>query len=276
MTAIRAEAVVEVAAEEPLELWRLRLTNDSDRPRTIELITYQELAIAPWDSYRRTPSYNALHVGTCFVRALGAIIARNRHVKPRKAPRGGYPFAREVAFHAAGRRSPDAARLTGYQDARPCFIGTGTLAAPEVLATGRMRDVADEGLLYSFDPIASLQLRDRAAAARHGRAALRRRLCRRRERGRRRDRAPPRQAPPDPAELAPPFARSRSLDSSLRPPDDSRLPYRFSGGRQGADHHRHDAAALGARAGQPAGPRRRGAERRRDLLLRRQRAAERR
>ena len=75
-----------------------------------------------------------------------------------RVPHGGYPFAREVAFHAAGGAEGSAVALTGYQDVRPCFIGTGTLAAPDGLASGRMRDPADEGLLYSFDPIASLRL----------------------------------------------------------------------------------------------------------------------
>ena len=124
----RAEAVVDIAEAETLEHWRIRLENRGDRARVIELTSYQELAIAGWDGYRRTPAYNAIHVGTCFVRALGAIIARNRHLKP--APVAGYPFAREVAFHAAAGAEGSEVRLVGYQDARPCFIGTGTLAAP--------------------------------------------------------------------------------------------------------------------------------------------------
>ena len=225
---VRAEAVIEVAAEETLELWRLRLTNDSDKPQTVELVTYQELAIAPWDSYRRTPFYNALFVGTCFVRALGAVIARNRHVKPRKGPHGSYPFAREVAFHAAGPAPGTTARLTGYQDVRPCFVGTGTLDAPEGLLAGRMRDVADEGLLYGFDPIASLRLEislpprataeirlvDGYAADEHAAAAT---IARHLE------------APSiDPGLLDACFARSRSLDSSLRPRGAEGLPCRFT------------------------------------------------
>ena len=225
---VRAEAVIEVAAEETLELWRLRLTNDSDKPQTVELVTYQELAIAPWDSYRRTPFYNALFVGTCFVRALGAVIARNRHVKPRKGPHGSYPFAREVAFHAAGPAPGTTARLTGYQDVRPCFVGTGTLDAPEGLLAGRMRDVADEGLLYGFDPIASLRLEislpprataeirlvDGYAADEHEAAAT---IARHLE------------APSiDPGLLDACFARSRSLDSSLRPRGAEGLPCRFT------------------------------------------------
>ncbi|MGD9512374.1 MAG: glycosyl transferase family 36, partial [Geminicoccaceae bacterium] len=224
---VRAEAVIEVAAEESLETWRLRLVNETDEPRTVELVTYQELALAPWDSYRRTPSYNALFVGTCFVQALGAIIARNRHVKPQKGPHGDFPFAREVAFHAAAVAGA-AGRLTGYQDARPCFLGMGTAAAPEVFETGRMRDVADEGLLYSFDPIASLRLEVElpargsaeimlvdgyAADERQAAAAIARHLS---------------LQPLGPDRLAECFARSRMLDSTLRPPDVEGIPYRYA------------------------------------------------
>ena len=225
---VRVEAVVEVAADEPLETWSIRLHNDSDRQRTIELTTYQELAIAGWDGYRRTPSYHALHVGTCFVRAIGAIIARNRLVKPAHGPNGGYPFAREVAFHAVGAMSRAGVRLVGYQDARPCFIGEGTLADPAALATGRLRDVADEGLLYSFDPIASLQVvvelpprgtvelkivdgyaADETVAA----ARIAHHLG---------------IAPPEPAQLAATFARTRMLDNSLRSPTAPALPHHFT------------------------------------------------
>ncbi|MEK0084750.1 GH36-type glycosyl hydrolase domain-containing protein [Benzoatithermus flavus] len=226
---VRVEATVTVAEREALELWRLRLVNLTDRPRTIELTSYQELAINGWDGYRRTPSYNNLHVATCFVRALGAIIARNRLLKPsRPAPGASYPFAREVAFHAVGAVGAAKVDLIGYQDARPCFIGSGTLADPEALTRGRMRSVEDEGQLYGFDPIASLQLlielppdgsaellfvdgyaADETAAAR----TIAHRLGR---------------PMPDRAHLAARFTRPRILDSTLRPPFATELPYRFS------------------------------------------------
>ena len=225
---LKAEALVEVAEAEPLEYWKIRLTNGTDRDRTIELTSYQELALAGWDGYRRTPSYNAVHIGTCFVRALNAVIARNRHLKPSRGRGGGYPFAREVAYHAAAGIGGAKVRLVGYQDVRPCFIGTGTLAEPEGLLAGRFREPEDEGLLYGFDPIASLRLvvevpagatvelafvdgyaPDEEAAAR----TIARRL------------ALPR---PEPDRLAAAFARTRILDSSLRTDPQAPLPWRFS------------------------------------------------
>ena len=116
----------------------------------------------------------------------------------------------------------------GYQDARPCFIGAGTLADPEILASGRMRAVDDEGLLYGFDPIASLQLKvelpaggcvelrfldgyaaDENVAAKRIAAHLG-------------------QTPPSADQLAAVFARVRTLDSTLRAAGDTTPPYHFS------------------------------------------------
>ena len=119
-----------------------------------------------------------------------------------------------------------------------------------------MRDVADEGLLYTFDPIASLQLRvilpprgstevrlvDGYAADEHVAAAAIASHLRR---------APPDFAKPGgddgPHSCAPQqsaaFARLHPALQLLR-------------GRQGAGDNRHDAATLGPRACQPAGPRR--------------------
>jgi len=70
-------------------------------------------------------------------------------------------MSREVAFHAV-HIDPGAAgpvQFLGYEDCRPHFIGTGTLATPDILNGGRHRPAADEGSLYSFDPAASLQVR---------------------------------------------------------------------------------------------------------------------
>lgn len=225
---VRAEAVVDVAEAETLEHWRLRLENPGDRERVIELTTYQEVALAGWDGYRRTPAYHAVHVGTCFVRALGAIMARNRHLKPDAGAGGGYPFAREVAYHAAAGVGGARVELAGYQDARPCFVGTGTLAEPEGMLAGRFRPPEEEGLLYGFDPIASLRLRVTVPARgtaelaivdgyagdeRRAARAIARRLG---------------LPAPNAAGLAAVWARHRVGDSSLRPDPEAPPPHRFS------------------------------------------------
>ena len=193
-----------------------------------------------------------------------------------KAPHGGYPFAREVAFHAAGgadgstvraHRLPGRAALLHRQG----HAGrAGGALRPAGCAIPPTRACSTPS---TRSPACGCEIE--LPAARHGRAAPGRRLCRRRDGGRRRDRPPP----------APAQARSRRARRGLRPHADARqqpAPARrrgpalpLLGRRQGAGHHRHDAAALAPCHGQPAGPWRDRPGRRRDLLLRRQRPAER-
>ena len=157
---LRVEALVSVAQDEPLERWTLRLTNLKQRTRSIELTSYQEPAVGPVDAYRRTPAFAAMHVGTVFVRSLNALFAHNRLMKG-----GNGPISREVGFHAVGTTGAFV-QILGYEDSRSHFIGTGTLRAPAVFVNAPIRTCDDEGMLYSFDPAASLRLRvDIAAGA---------------------------------------------------------------------------------------------------------------
>lgn len=152
---VAVDASVSIEAGAPVERWTLRLRNLESRPRVIELTSYQELAVGPTDQYRRTPFFAAMHVGTAFVRPLGAILARNRLMRT-SGPAHAQRIAHELAFHAV--REQAGAQLIGYEDSRSSFIGAGTLRAPDAL-TMPLREPGDEGLLYSFDPAASLRLR---------------------------------------------------------------------------------------------------------------------
>jgi cyclic beta-1,2-glucan synthetase len=158
---IRAEAIVELAFDDPVEHWRIRLHNGATQPRVLILTSYQEWAMNTQDGYTRHADYNAIHMGTTFVRNLGAVIARNRLLHNGHANPALRRVSREVAFHAvhvdADRLGP--VQLLGYEDCRAHFIGKGTLSAPDLLAGGRHRSIDDEGLLYNFDPAASLQIR---------------------------------------------------------------------------------------------------------------------
>ncbi|MGH8078721.1 MAG: hypothetical protein ACREPE_15575, partial [Lysobacter sp.] len=135
----------------------MTLTNREQRPRLIELTSYQEFAVGPADAYRRSPFFAAMHVGTCFVAPLNAIIARNRLMRNNAKDPALQRMCREVGFHAV--RTNEGVRLVGYEDSRAHFIGLGTLRQPGVFADQALRDPADEGLLYTFDPAASLRLK---------------------------------------------------------------------------------------------------------------------
>jgi len=154
---IRAEARVSLDPRDTVENWRITLTNREQRARIVELTSYQELAVAPVDAYRRSPFFAAMHVGTRFVAPLNAIIARNRLMRNNAKDPALQRMCREVGFHAV--RADDAVRLIGYEDSRAHFIGLGTLRRPAVFADQTLRDPTDEGTLYTFDPAASLRLR---------------------------------------------------------------------------------------------------------------------
>lgn len=148
---IRIDTRIEVAAEDPVETWDLEISNSSDLGRVVELTTYQEFALAPVDAYRRTPAFAGLHVGTVFVKSLSAILARNRLLKTSSNDAAQPRISHEVAFHAFGGD----AELIGYQDARPDFLGLGSLRAPQP----QLEALDSEGLRYAFDPCAALRLR---------------------------------------------------------------------------------------------------------------------
>jgi cyclic beta-1,2-glucan synthetase len=147
---VRAEAHVSLAPESSVETWRIRLIEQAGRPRRLSLTSFLELGVHEPGSYVRDPDFNAMHVETWFVRSLHAVLARNRLLHDRTGR-----ISRGLVFHAAGPVGTGAA-LTGYEDSRTRFIGTGDLRAPQGLEAGRPRRLDDEGFLYTFDPAASL------------------------------------------------------------------------------------------------------------------------
>ena len=130
--------------------WRIRLANKSNRPRRLRLTSFCEIAAAETGAYARDLDFAGMHVETVFVRALGAILARNRLLRSARAGRG------ETAFFAVkpGRGTT----LVGYEDSRIRFIGEGSLARPTGCEPWRWRKLDDEGKLWTFDPAASFTL----------------------------------------------------------------------------------------------------------------------
>ncbi len=149
---LRAEATVRLVGGEPGEIWRVRLTNLENRPRRVLLTSYREFVLSPPDAFERHQSYHRLHLGTWFLRSHGALIVGNRLHAGRQTP-----GTRATAFHAVRPPADGSMILAGYQDSRSAFAGSDGLRAPAGLE-GPLLPAEDEGLLYSFDPAASLQL----------------------------------------------------------------------------------------------------------------------
>ena len=160
---VRASALVSLADEGCLELWRVTLTNETDSAKSIRLTSFRELAVNNPGTYLRDPDFNAIHVETVFLRPLNALFARNRLLRNHAGR-----MSHEVVFHAVKLAGPSAT-LIGYEDSRTRFLGQGGVRNPAGLASDAPRRPDDQGSLYTFDPAASLtvevQLAPKASVA---------------------------------------------------------------------------------------------------------------
>jgi cyclic beta-1,2-glucan synthetase len=147
---VRATMEVSTDREGAVLSWRVHVEDLAGRARRLRLTSFCEIAGHQTEAYARDVAFAGMHVETMFVAALNAILARNRLLRSARADRG------ETAFFAA---KPGAnARLVGYEDSRPRFIGEGTLASPTGCGRHRPRKLDDEGKLWTFDPAACFTL----------------------------------------------------------------------------------------------------------------------
>ena len=111
-----------VSPEDDVELRRVRITNRSWRPRTIELTSYAEVVIAPIGHDAAHPAFSNLFVTTELLPDRNAILATRR---PRSS--GEHPPWLVHTMVVDGRL----VRTTSFETDRSRFIGRGrTLANP--------------------------------------------------------------------------------------------------------------------------------------------------
>lgn len=152
------EAKIALSPDEAVEITRLRLVDLEQRPRKITLATLREWVLNETGIEQRDAAYNAIHIGTWFVGGLNAIIAQNRLLKGGARRDVDRRLSPEVGFHAIGASEGTRLRLIGYEDVKARFYGLGAAGAPDSLRDGdKPRDPSDEGLLFGFEPIASLR-----------------------------------------------------------------------------------------------------------------------
>ena len=82
---------------------------------------------------QRDAAYNAIHVGTWFVRSLGAVFAQNRLLKGGARKRADRRLSPEIGFHAIGAAAGTTIALKGYEDVKSRFYGLGPTNAPDSL-----------------------------------------------------------------------------------------------------------------------------------------------
>ena len=156
----KAEARVSLAHDEAVEVMRLKITNLEQQPRVLRLASLREWVLNETGVEQRDAAYNAIHIGTWFVKSLNAIIAQNRLLKGGARKQSDRRMSSEVGFHAIGAGANAKVSIIGYEDVKSRFYGMGSTRAPDsLLGLGAApRDPDDEGLLYGFEPCASLQV----------------------------------------------------------------------------------------------------------------------
>ncbi|MFP4112955.1 MAG: GH36-type glycosyl hydrolase domain-containing protein [Spirochaetota bacterium] len=133
-TGIATEALYFVPLGRTFEYWRLRVSNESDRPRDLDVFTYAELANS-WDTGQ--DAFN-LQYSLFIVRgeqADGLLRISIQDNLPSNDADQGSDVARHVWMSMLG--SP----IAGYDTSREAFIGTyGSYAAPEAVVRGACSD----------------------------------------------------------------------------------------------------------------------------------------
>ncbi len=144
---IETEWTLFVAPDEPVELWKVRVRNLSQKSRTLQLFTYFEwcLGVAP-DWHREfhkcfiETSFNAKNNSILATKRLWEVPSENGHWNK------DWPY---VAFHSVN------VKPTAFDCSKEHTLGNyGTLANPAGIRSGKLTKSCGN----LFDPVASLQV----------------------------------------------------------------------------------------------------------------------
>jgi cellobiose phosphorylase len=144
---IRSELLVFVPNEDPLEVWRVTLTNTGRKPRRLRLFSYLEWGLGQAPDWHR--EFHKSFIETSFDPAAGALLATKRLWEV-PAERGHWNTEwKYVAFHGA---SP---KPSGFDADKESFLGMyGSPGAPASVRKGTSGRRAGNWL----DPIGSLRV----------------------------------------------------------------------------------------------------------------------
>ncbi|MBA2564437.1 MAG: hypothetical protein H0V09_03305, partial [Gemmatimonadetes bacterium] len=136
-----------VAPDEDVEIRRLRVTNETGRPRRIALTSYGEVVLGPLAADRRHPAFNKLFVESEFAAERGALLFRRR---PRAAHEDHVHLLHALVAPAGGDLQLQ------FETDRGRFLGRHRgPGAPAALAAPRGRLTGTAGA--TLDPIFALR-----------------------------------------------------------------------------------------------------------------------
>ncbi|TMM51326.1 cellobiose phosphorylase [Sulfitobacter sabulilitoris] len=137
---------------------RITVTNQSSRPRHVELSDYAEVVLAPRAGHDRHPAFSKLFVRSDWNAALGALVFKRRPHTAEDRP----PVLLQRLICGAG------AEPAGYDSDRRAVLGRyGRYSAPEGL-----RGDAGQSHGWTLDPVACLRARMRLDPGEHGEIAV--------------------------------------------------------------------------------------------------------
>jgi cyclic beta-1,2-glucan synthetase len=160
-TNITTTLTIIVSPEEDAEVRHLAITNNSSRPRIIEVTTYLELALAPPATDAAHLAFSKMFVQTEYVASLGALIATRRRRQPDEP---GIWVAHQSVVESMYNADAE------YETDRARFIGRGRelCVSPAALDGRRLSNTVGTVL----DPIFSLRHRIRVPAGMTARIAF--------------------------------------------------------------------------------------------------------
>ncbi len=129
-----------------VEIRRVTLLNDSDRPRKLKLTSYGEVVLAPQPVDSRHPAFNKLFIESEYVPQANALLFQRR---PRSADEKPVVLAHALVVEP-GRK------ITGeYESDRARFLGRGQTQRSPAALQGKLRPLSGT-IGGTLDPIFSL------------------------------------------------------------------------------------------------------------------------
>ena len=139
---------VGVAPGDDLEIRRLRIVNETDRPRKLTITSYGEVVLAPPLDDERHPAFSKLFVGSEYLPRLNALLFTRR---PRSS--GDQPPVLLHSLVVDGHHSANVSVNVGFDADRAQFLGRGgAIQFPR-----GVRDGLSQTTGWTLDPIMSLQ-----------------------------------------------------------------------------------------------------------------------